>query len=446
MMVLQWCIDIFNVIVEVWLGYWLFNVPKYRRFEQKWVRILEYGCFIGLIGGNILHNRIMGIRFSNNQTIFIVLYVFIALLIFTKRSLLCNLALAGIYYGTISLLELPGIVLSGWLIGEPYLNCTNQSIIYDYIYLLILSLSLLTIYRKWHSVIRKFVDYVITLKNSIIWTSFAIVEWWIMTYFLTIGQTESGRDVFIYNIISIVLILFLLIGLSIFIIYRRAELLRQARQLDKERREWAYEKIKADYRRKSRELHDMKHRILPIEGYLSAKQFDKAIIYVRELLGDISNSQNRIHGWTGNPFIDGYLDSKAQTARKQGIDFHIHVSLLNVGLSDQDTSVLLGNLLDNAVEAAALCIDEKWVHVHIVQKGNMLIIRVKNTFLRPPVEKQGRFESTKIDKNGHGWGLESVRAIVENNNGELKIQYDDKCFEVTIIFLQFKEDNNAKRI
>ena len=50
-MFIRMCMDLFNIGVEVWVGYWLFDVPEHRRFKQAWVRVLEYTMFMGIIGG-----------------------------------------------------------------------------------------------------------------------------------------------------------------------------------------------------------------------------------------------------------------------------------------------------------------------------------------------------------------------------------------------------------
>ncbi len=79
-MILLWCADIFNVAVEVWLAYWLFDVPKHRRFHQPWVRVLEYLGFLGIPGGFIIYDRMLGMRFSNVQIIFLVIFFFLSAL------------------------------------------------------------------------------------------------------------------------------------------------------------------------------------------------------------------------------------------------------------------------------------------------------------------------------------------------------------------------------
>ncbi len=90
--------------------------------------------------------------------------------------------------------------------------------------------------------------------------------------------------------------------------------------------------------------------------------------------------------------------------------------------------------MDNAFEAAGKAPKERWVKVRMTQQGKILILSIKNSCGRPPVEKNGKFISTKGYSREHGWGLESVRAIVEGHGGELNLTYDSGCFEAAAIF------------
>ncbi len=444
MFIMQGCMDALNIATEVWLGYWLFDLPSCRRFKKRWVRILEYMFCIGWPAFNIGFNRFVGARFSNTQTVIVIFCFFISLALFSTRPVMCCLAWAGIYYATVSLMEVPGLVLSGWLTGCPYVECMHKSIIYDYIYLSVLSLLLMAAVKRWGALLRPQIRHMIHRKNAWLWFVIAVAEWWVITYFLMIGFTRSGRDVFIYSMVTAFFVLFLLIFLAAFVIYRQKELNHIRQKQEDARREQAYERIKQDHLQKSRELHDMKHQLQPVELYLCEQAPDKALCYVREMLGNLNESQERLHQWTGHPLFDSILNQKADQARKLGINVFIQTALLHTGLPDRDLSVLLGNLLENAVEAAAQCPGEKRMDVYLEQKGNMLMLRVKNTLAHPPVESHGRFETTKPDKSSHGWGLESVRAVAQKYGGQLKLWYDAHIFEAKVILLEESEGEHGK--
>src|SRR5699024_4687730 len=130
---------------------------------------------------------------------------------------------------------------------------------------------------------------------------------WICTYFLRLGFQESTPDVLIYSISSIVLILVLVVVFAGYIIFRQAEIQRQQKQLEEKQRELRYKEIRSDYEQKSRELHDMKYRLAPIQVYLENGEDEKALEHVKGLLASVSESQNRIRRWTGNPVVDSLL-------------------------------------------------------------------------------------------------------------------------------------------
>lgn len=433
-MIVGWFVDLFNAVAEAWLGYTLFQTVPDRRFHGKWAVWGEYGAFLALPAANIMLNRVMEIRFSNIQTISLVMIFFLAAIIFTKKNVLCTLAWPAIYFGTISLLELPGIVLSGWITGEPFIECIRKPVAVDYIYLALLWARLLFLERKWGAKARTYISQVIVAKNALLWIGFGVIQWWICTYFLRLGFQESTLDVLIYSISSIVLILVLVVVFAGYIIFRQAEIQRQQKQLEEKQRELRYKEIRSDYEQKSRELHDMKYRLAPIQVYLENGEDEKALEHVKGLLASVSESQNRIRRWTGNPVVDSLLGEKTELARRENIDFHIEGAFLCTFLPDADMCVLFGNLLDNAFEAAGKAPKERWVEVRMTQQGKILILSIKNSCGRPPVEKDGKFISTKGYTREHGWGLESVRAIVEGHGGELSLKYDAGCFEAAAIF------------
>lgn len=438
-MVLLWCADIFNVAVEVWLAYWLFDVPKHRRFHQPWVRVLEYLGFLGIVGWNILQNRFLNMRFSNVLILFVIFYFFMSALIFTKRDIFSCLAWAGIYFNTIALLELPGIILSGWITGQPYLDCIYKSIMYDYIYLFLLSIILCIIFRKYGFLFRRYVKSVITKANSLWWIIFSISEWWVITYFLYVGSLETGRDVFVYNIVSILCILCLACGFACFIVFRQSENERQQRLLQDARMENEYMKIKDEYQRKSREIHDLKHHLQVLSSFLSVNQNESAQQYLKTMLNDLMISQERIHAWTGNPLIDGLFSGKKLSAKQLGVMLDIYSTNVTFDLSAKDMSVLLGNLLDNAIEAAAKATKCKNVSIQMINKSNMLFIHIKNSIGESPCIRDGKLITTKADKINHGWGMKSIEAIVEKYSGQMDISYNNEFFEINITFWTNRE-------
>lgn len=86
-MIWQFILDLLNIATEVWLGYWIFDVPSCRRFHSRQARILEYVMFLGLPGGFGLANRLTGIRFSLSTGVILGTLFFIVAVSFRGLSL-----------------------------------------------------------------------------------------------------------------------------------------------------------------------------------------------------------------------------------------------------------------------------------------------------------------------------------------------------------------------
>lgn len=100
-----------------------------------------------------------------------------------------------------------------------------------------------------------------------------------------------------------------------------------------------------------------------------------------------------------------------------------------------DINIILGNLLENAIEAAKKT-EEKTVNVNIQFKSEMLRIEIENSYSKELL-KEGtgklNFATTKRIKEQHGIGLHSVNQIVEKYKGLMEIDTQEKCFCVKIL-------------
>lgn len=128
------------------------------------------------------------------------------------------------------------------------------------------------------------------------------------------------------------------------------------------------------------------------------------------------------------------LDMRCKLMEEKNIFFKVDSKIEKIPMKDIDFVVLLGNLLDNAIEAAEKCEEGKGKITCIFRNINdMFIFKVKNTSIYKPYEKNTKFYTSKKEKDEHGWGIESVKQIVRKYNGEIDFKYDKDFFEVEII-------------
>lgn len=138
----------------------------------------------------------------------------------------------------------------------------------------------------------------------------------------------------------------------------------------------------------------------------------------------------------GNSTIDALINYKHAIAKEYGIEFQLNIFVPEeVPIDEYDMGVILGNALDNAIEAVKECKSaEKYIEIFIGVKRNALIINIKNPYEHELERSEnGKLISTKSDKENHGYGMKSIKEIARQNGGEVMIECQDNIFSLTII-------------
>lgn len=150
-------------------------------------------------------------------------------------------------------------------------------------------------------------------------------------------------------------------------------------------------------------------------------------------MGNISSS--------GNSTVDAIINAKYATAKEYGITFHLQICVPEeMSIAPHDLGIVIGNALDNAVTAVRECaLTEKSLHISMGVKKNALILVVKNPYEHALKRNQdGDFQSTKPEKNRHGYGIRSIRRIAKAYDGDIMIDTDNGLFILTVV-LNFKD-------
>ena len=99
-----------------------------------------------------------------------------------------------------------------------------------------------------------------------------------------------------------------------------------------------------------------------------------------------------------------------------------------------DLSIILGNLLDNAIEATEKLEVEKDIFVSLMYRKEKLLIKVRNPYTGDlKKDRAGNYISEKKDRENHGIGLKSVRKVVEKYEGVMEIHTENQIFEICVI-------------
>lgn len=191
-----------------------------------------------------------------------------------------------------------------------------------------------------------------------------------------------------------------------------------------------YEELNSAYNKYRCIVHDEKHLLSFLEECLENDKIEEALMFIKNFQKTNFTSNNLV--WTGISIVDFMLNIKYRKMEKYNIVFSVNADFENIPLEDSDVVMILGNLLDNAIEAAMKS-KKKEIKLYLANKNDMFILKVINAYEIEPVRKGERFISNKKEKNKHGWGIESVKEIVSKYGGIVDFKYNKNIFEVNLI-------------
>ena len=180
--------------------------------------------------------------------------------------------------------------------------------------------------------------------------------------------------------------------------------------------------------------HDMVNHFSVLEYYLKEGNSEKGLDYLRKMN---HLCENRVDFHTGSLVVDGILGNKVSAARQKGIHVSCDVCLSGgLFLPDFDLTCVLGNLLDNAVEAAQQAPDKE-IRVSLRCSGKQLALDIRNTFEGSLCRGEDLLMTTKQDREMHGIGLQSVAQTVRKFNGSMEL-YQEGSYFCTAVKLYVK--------
>lgn len=171
--------------------------------------------------------------------------------------------------------------------------------------------------------------------------------------------------------------------------------------------------------------HDFHHHLQALKGQLESGEVDRALAYIEKLDDQLMNVDTLLK--TGNVSLDAILSAKIAQAKAEGIAVSVKANVPDsLTISDLELSIVVGNLLDNAIEACRDVSGERFIRLFIAMKGSMLYFSMLNSAGRKKEKKAGLFAS---QKNGiHGFGLRRAQAILEEHGGWVKYNSEDGAF------------------
>lgn len=193
-----------------------------------------------------------------------------------------------------------------------------------------------------------------------------------------------------------------------------------------------YEEVKEIYLDMRGWRHDYHNHIQVMKAQIASGQLEE----MKEYLDDLERNLESVDTYvkSGNLMADAILNSKLSLARQKAIRINCKAVLPEaLSVEDVDLCVMLGNLLDNALEACEKIPDEqRFLRVYLVVNKSQLYISVQNSAKEELDFNERNYISTK--RGNHGLGMKRVKALADKYEGFLTLANEPGVFaaEVTL--------------
>jgi len=197
-----------------------------------------------------------------------------------------------------------------------------------------------------------------------------------------------------------------------------------------------YRKTQKENEQQRSLLHDMNKFLRTAAALVSEGENDMAMKLFEQLNVRLMNEKRETYCY--HKIVNAILEEGREQAELNGIQFQAEITpeVTFDFLSDMDLISLLGNLLENAIEAACKVTEDKYVNVriHMENEGHFLVMQITNNFDKVPILSKKRFATSKKNKKKHGIGLPTAKQIVESYKGKLRIEVEKQEFTVFVLF------------
>ena len=191
-----------------------------------------------------------------------------------------------------------------------------------------------------------------------------------------------------------------------------------------------YAEVENMYRQIRGWRHDYHNHMQVMKAQLTMGNLEEIHTYLDELEKELDRVDTSVK--SGNLMTDAILNSKLTLARRQKISIDCAVKLPDkLPVEDVDLCVILGNLMDNALEACAqVGEEERFLRIYMAVNKSQLYLSVQNSASQEPDFEQQNYITKK--RGNHGLGMKRVKAAVDKYNGYLNLANESGIFAAEV--------------
>lgn len=360
-----------------------------------------------------------------------ILTLFIFSLLYLKGSSFEKLIISITSCSLLALINLPVLYMVSFICNQSVKDLTtaqgNERIIILFLTktLYFIVTQLIVYFKQEHTFFFKRNELILVVSN------FTIT--FIISFLLYALSIDLWNKIYIYTIIVVFLTILNIIAFS----FMKKINLKNAETIENELLRFSLEqnsemidKIKLQYDNLSAMRHDYVHELTYIQGVLYEKNYKKLEEYLNNKLGaEELKGYNYI--FTSNKVIDSVINYKFEIAEQKGISVVCTFTTKIPENLEHDVSIILSNLLDNAIEASESLKSIKPQIILIVSEvAGYYNIMLKNRISNSVITENNQLKTTKSDKQHHGYGIRNIKMLVEMHNGMIDIYEKEGFFIV----------------
>ncbi|MBR3844892.1 MAG: sensor histidine kinase, partial [Clostridia bacterium] len=206
----------------------------------------------------------------------------------------------------------------------------------------------------------------------------------------------------------------------------------------------AYENLYTGQQEVRKIRHDLQNELAGILHQLENNQMEETITHIKDKLNLLESNKKNL--FSGNNAMDTLLNSKQKIAEAKGIAIETNLQIKSILPIDTiDLFILLGNGLDNAIEATHnVTKHAKVITVSVKSQGESLLIVINNPV--DDIVDVTRLISSKPDFDNHGFGIIQMKKLTKKYNGDVFFECTKEQFKTTILTNDRRISNGTQRI
>lgn len=284
---------------------------------------------------------------------------------------------------------------------------------------IIVFLMLIMIARK-----RECLNYFNGVFIAILYIFIVVSNTLISTYYEGIFKDTEAVDTIKLSLFCISIFIFILLEGTLKSYQTGYEIKTKAFQQDVLKHQ--YNEIKNIYMDMRGWRHDYHNHLQVIKAYMSRNEYTEVNDYLDELEKDLDKVDTYVK--SGNMMIDAILNSKLSIAEKNDIKIYCKANVPeDIKILEIDLCVILGNLLDNAVEACEkIEKDKRFIRIYIVVNKKQFYISVQNSAKEELNFNERNYITNK--RGNHGFGMKRVKILIDKYDGFLNLKNEPGIF------------------